>query len=348
MDQGPRFADSGYYSEEPPVFKIDFDFEASPLRDVACDVSNLSVDSFQRIFGAEQELVVPWDYRCVYCPDCLENDVREVGYPCWRKSWCYGTSVYCVTHEKLLAMRPSGKETGHDRAWDAFKHHPSESETPHGRTGWFSPNGAAYRNKLAIRVQRWLQSLARAAHVVLPGTNDRVSALSVKTAALAMYSILLRQHTRYSTGGYAKTLVRTRRPELSAANKHLADRLKTGIYESSPYERMCALLLVGSLFGLIKPLETVRLQALARAANSQWPTNVRRIGQLAMTFKNPDEYLLIRTLFLGVDRKVMVHISAFIDGLERSTLSMREFRKNPAAGCSAGTALWERWLVPPS
>lgn len=342
-----RFADSGYYHDEPPVFSKDFDFEASLMRDVARDVSNLSSDSFKRIFSADQDLVVPWDYRCVYCPDCLENDVREVGYPCWRRSWCYGTSAYCVMHDKLLETMPRGEGIGHDRAWEAFKHWIRGSEVHQGRLGWFSPIGARYRNRLALRVQRWMQSLASKTHVVLPGTQDSVSAPPVKTAAHAIYSILLRQQTRYATGGYAKTLVRARRSALNALDKHLADRLKLGIYESSPYERMCALLLVGNIFGIITPPETARLQHLAKSANSQWPTDVRRIGQMAMTFKNPEEYVLIRSLFLSVDRSIMAHIGAFIEGMEKSTLSMREIRNSHAARINAGIALWERWLISP-
>ncbi|WP_080686189.1 TniQ family protein [Pseudomonas corrugata] len=340
------FCDVGYYSDEPHVFKKDFDFEHSEMADVACYVSNLNTTYFRRYFDASQEDVTPWDYRTLYCPACLEKDIQDVGYPSWRKSWCYGTSAYCNVHGGLLKKLPD-REVSHNRAWEAFKYHSTESQAPPHRQGWFSPYGSAYRDRLAQRVQVWMQSLALQAHVLLPGMADSVPARSVKIAAHAIYSILLKQKTRFSVGGFAKTLVRTRKSEVSALNKTLADRLKLGLYESAPYERMCALLLIGILFGVIKESESARLVALANAAQSQWPTNPKRIGQHSMDFNNLEEYALVKAMFHGVDRRVMEHISGFIDGMESNTLSMRELRSTKAALNSSGRAMWERWLMMP-
>lgn len=346
VDQERLFVSSDFYTEEMPRFLPDFDFDDSKLSELVRDLSNMSRNSFRRFFGEEQGGVVPWDYRRLYCPACLERDIQQVGYPSWKKSWCYGTSAYCVEHGNFLQLlRVQNLEFG--RAWDAFKYHAAYSEPLPPSRGWFSAHGAAYRNRLAKRVQVWVQSLTRKEQLPLPGTDTLASSVPVSAAVHASYSILLRQRTRFSSGGYAKTLARRHRCEVSALNKTLPVRLKLGVYESTPYERMCALLLVGIIFGVINASESARLDELARAADSRWPTNVKRIGQQAIDFKNLEEYALIRGLFREADAPVMKHIADFIDGMETSALSIRELRSATVASGRSGRPLWERWLTVP-
>ncbi|KPZ27209.1 TniQ family protein [Pseudomonas coronafaciens] len=345
-NNGRPFSGGDFYTDEMPMFMADFDFESSQMADLARDLSKVSTDSYRRYFASKEGGIVPWDHRRVYCPACLEDDIQQVGYPSWKKSWCYGTSAYCVTHGELLKMLPM-RDLGYDRAWEAFKYHTKYSEPPSGSRGWFSAHDSAYRHLLAKRVQVWLQSLSRRGQTILPGTDTSVFGPSLAASVHATYSILLRQRTRYSTGGFAKTLVRRQRPESSALDKPLPVRLKLGVYESTPYERMCALLVVGIIFRVIKGSETARLDGLARAAGSKWPTNVRRIGQQAIDFKNLEEYVVVRKLFQGVERAVMEHIADFIDGMETNTLSMRDLRTVSTATGRSGKAMWEGWLRMP-
>lgn len=282
-------------------------------------------------FLPSNDLVVPCAMRIFYCPQCLREDVASIGFPYWRKSWTYCVSAYCFQHKRLL-MASRANANSYDRAWSAFM-----EEMPATPLGAFRLT----RDRLAIQVQRW--------YFERPGFSD----LGLEHAQSSMelfeltYSLLLKCRTRFEDGGYACSLARECRGQIIQKSLPLSERIQTGVNISLPLQRAYALILTGTILGLVSPPQITRLVRLARQSGIPWPSTPFEIGKMAILYADREEYLALRELYSGTPAHLIARCAEFIRGLEHGVYSLRDEYSSQDRKWLQGGLPHQRWLVFP-
>lgn len=91
----------------------DFDL-LSPFACTLRKLTGMSVSNLSELFSCGCSLVMPRLARCAYCYKCMEESIKEVGLPSWRKSWCCPFTPLCEKHGVMLLDGDSGAAEEYD------------------------------------------------------------------------------------------------------------------------------------------------------------------------------------------------------------------------------------------
>lgn len=297
-------------------------------------VVGASLEQFEvnlQFFVPNSDMITPFGMRRYYCPDCLEEDVAAIGFPCWRKSWTYCMTGYCLQHNRLLVMSRMSP-SDYDRAWIAFKE---------DSVGAPSNPFRLMRDRLAIRIQRW--------YFKQPGFNSLGLGHSQRSIALfdLTYSLLLKCRTRFDGGGYACALAREYRTQIVQKNLPLGERIQTGMAQAVPVQRAYALILTGMILGLTSTDHIAMFVGLAREHGISWPSTPFEIGMMAMQYASRDEYFALRRLYSATPASLVARCADFFRGLEHGVYSLRdEYSSQDREWLNSGSP-HQRWMFLP-
>jgi hypothetical protein len=80
----------------------DFNF-LSPFALELQRITQLTASDLRERFSVGGALVIPRKARSAYCYECLEDSVRQVGLPSWKRSWCSPFIPICQKHQHVLS-----------------------------------------------------------------------------------------------------------------------------------------------------------------------------------------------------------------------------------------------------
>lgn len=85
----------------------DFNF-SSPFACVLQKITGMSAIELSLLFSVGGSMVLPRSGRYSYCYRCMEDSIKNVGLPFWRKSWCCLFNPICESHGVMLLDGESG------------------------------------------------------------------------------------------------------------------------------------------------------------------------------------------------------------------------------------------------
>lgn len=305
----------------------DIDYDMKLIQDVA----NTHLAEFRikcSFFAPCIGLVVPCTLRSFYCPQCLRDDVASIGFPYWRKSWTYCVTAYCYQHNRLLTTARANTHS-YDRAWSAFK-----EDMTHSSSNAFR----SMRDRLAIQVQRWYFKRPGFCTLELENTHSTMVFFELT------YSLLLKCRTRFEDGGYACALARDYRGKIIQKSMPLRERIQTGVGISVPLQRACALILTGTILGLISPAQIAQFIKLAKDSGVPWPSSPFDIGKMTIIYAHRDEYLELRALYAATPAHVITRCAEFFRGLEHGVYALRDEHSSEDRKWLQGGSPHLRWL----
>lgn len=98
----------------------DFDFNAPEVQAfVQC--YGLSMDWIKCTFAAKSTQIIPIWFRSDYCLQCMEDSVKEVGFPVYLKSWRLLLKPFCDKHACVLRSADNYLHTAIDFSMDIFE-----------------------------------------------------------------------------------------------------------------------------------------------------------------------------------------------------------------------------------
>jgi ribosomal protein L37AE/L43A len=280
-----------------PAFEdIEFDC-ATELFNVMRATYGVDGVLMQQVFASRQSRLLHIHYRHAYCSACLKESMRRTGFPIWRQTWCYTTSAYCVDHRRVL-VRPRDTFTPERRIWDAYLYSREERPVTHSL---FDRRIAG----ITIRVQQWIESL-----VVGQALNEGVETL---------YGLLLSKRTAFAPGGIASAGFSRTKQLLCKVNLDLHERIKFGLNDSDPHQRMGALLLIGWLSGIVSPAEIVYLGHHDHCVGRTLPPSPQQLGRLVTLALSAEEVMVVREKLVKLGKISSTMMSSFLEGLDEAT-----------------------------
>lgn len=277
----------------------DAGFEA-PIKDKDFYDFFSGLDVFQinimwRVFNCQNVMLLDKGARSGYCPLCLLSDVKEIGLPCWRLSWCDVRYVYCREHNCLLSSINS-TWTLQTKSWMAFADTVNygvprgQFETPNA----MHPNLLTQLNLLISRAQEVLLRVRQSEVGVVSCMSGTDEVYSLGKIYLTIFSLLLRLRTAHIPAGVARYLLSDNYVAIDHGDFTYEECLSEGVSRSSPYQRMVALLLLGWIVGLFNEDEVKVISRIVEAARYVWPRSLKDLGRMAGYAAGGDE--IIRTL----------------------------------------------------
>ncbi|MFL1527241.1 hypothetical protein [Pseudomonas sp. O230] len=303
---------------------MEFDFDGS-LGIQLANTMQLDTRLVERCFKPSSSLLLDQRYRLSYCHLCIHSDVAFKRYPSWRKSWCYVTHPYCSIHRCLLSHM--GTENPFQKQWAAYVRGHS-GDYIEGRVRFYrgshgiSPD--QIRAWLTLRVQMWIDKLNNTDRCVLPGTNIIVDSSKMRGAVELVLRLFLVPRTDRTKSGVARELFTTGNALIVHRIFNLSERLEYGAPHSVPYERMCALLLLGITFGIFSPEEHSLLNSIILKAEF-WLPNLRDLGALSAEHVYGEEYVVLERLF-NRSNDASVFPGDFLEGIFSSMYKPENYR----------------------
>lgn len=285
----------------PPAFEdIEFDLDTKLFK-LVHDTYGTGAAVLRKQFAARQSGLLEIHFRHTYCSACLLESMVTTGFPIWRQSWCYKTSVYCVEH-RLPLMRPRDTFTPERRIWDAYLYSAGERT---GQSSLFDRRIAG----IAIRMQYWIESL-------IPGqeTTEGVEAL---------YGLLLAKRTAFAPGGIASVGFSRAQQVLCRLNLDLHERIEYGLNDSHPYQRMGALFLIGWLCGLVSAAELAYLGRYDHCVRRTLQPSGQQLARLVLLELSAEETAFFRDKLVKLEAVSSNMMSSFLEGLDGATLRSR-------------------------
>lgn len=298
---------------------MEFDFESPYLTDFLSS-AGLSTCRIRDLFSPSDDLLLSPAYRTAFCHGCIYSDVVQNRFPSWRKSWCYIARPYCPEHHCLLRFMNGHR--GCDKQWDAFTNRDlgefmpgrlrRRSKADHGVAE------SAIRARLTLRVQIWVQKVyGSAADISCRGVGPIDNQL-MRTAIELMLKLTLIHRTRRGHAGIAKVAFSSFYPPLDHEDRDLPARLNNGAPNSVPYERMCALWLLGQIFKVFTAAEAALLHGMVHDAEFVLPATQSELGEMCASSLVEGESDVLSELISGLN---VGHIfdPAFLEGLVGAT-----------------------------
>ncbi|WP_188982105.1 TniQ family protein [Pseudomonas matsuisoli] len=224
---------------------VNFDFNTeNALALKLVEYYNMPKRVLSGVFGSHGEPVLA-PYSCTaYCPECMENDVKNYGLPAWRKNWCYVHAPICRFHRSLLLTTSDFQYTKAFSAYaDQIPLEPDANKSNMLET--------AIRNRLAYRVQIWLSKL----YTIIYYNSSTNSHCEIINCIEIILKRILRMPSPRFPGGLADNLFSPRYSRGLADYYTLNQLEDLGWVMSSPRLRMGALLVLGYLVGLFSKAE---------------------------------------------------------------------------------------------
>ncbi|WP_160105596.1 hypothetical protein [Pseudomonas izuensis] len=299
-----------------PGLSMEFDFHESRGLALAREL-HLDVCIIEKIFRPTSTLLLSPNYRTAYCHLCIQSDVLQKRFPSWRKSWCYVTQPYCPIHWCLLSFIDGYPIL--DKQWNAYVRG-NLGDYYQGRKGssytrrhmhGLPPNNI--RAWLTLRVQMWINKIDRTRFCVLPGTDVLVDSIQLTSAVNFILRLFLVPRTDRNSSGVAKELLTAANPLIVHKVLDFKDRLDYGASNSVPYERMCALLLLGKIFNIFSPKEHSMFKKIVLDSEFDFPDS-KTLGELSAGHVHAVEYSTLERQLGSLD-VVSDYLSDFIEGV---------------------------------
>lgn len=294
----------------------DFDFGAPFARSVI-QAAGLERTFLEGFFGPRSDWILPWESRGHYCYECLCEDVAEHRLPCWRKSWCYVITTHCERHKSQLSVSsPARARARIDKGWYAFsKHlpHVGFNQATHGR--WLDHPLDRARSILARKVTKWFLR-APSVH------KDTYSDVEVarRHCLKSLIKVFLRTPTRNSNAGLARYLFSVRPPQRSYLYAGCIKGIEQGVFESSPHERACALIMAGVMMSVFTDLEARLLNEFLQVTHPHLLDSQSSMSDIRCDIDTRSDYYYVRSLFSGLPISVLEMIREFIEAIEQDCL----------------------------
>lgn len=294
---------------------VEFDFNESPGTEIA---SRLGFNKKYLItfFGHRSNFLLSPSYRVAYCHLCIASDVRGKKFPAWRKSWCYITDTYCVRHHCLLSHIDEFKTV--DKQWGAFVTGNVGDYIQGRRSSYYRHQHGLAPSKarawLTLRVQKWVHNLYLESRSILFGKKNSVTHNSMINAVYFMLRMLLSPKTDRAPAGVARDIFTNVCPVTVHKPLLLPERLRYGAVHSVPYERMCAMLLIGVIFRVFTNAELILLNNTLEKDDFSIPNVTRDLGVLCAAHVNPDEHKDLKKLIRAMGGASCFHRD-FLNGL---------------------------------
>ncbi|WP_411960976.1 TniQ family protein [Pseudomonas mandelii] len=262
-----------YYSLDKDI-DYDFDFSSGDFF-ALCHHLQGAPDLISAYFKPDTTLLLNTVFRLSYCPLCIREDIRNYGLPVWRKTWCYVRAPFCMRHRLLLVHLSDPVPS--IKSWCAFAnrkqildpHHPYY---PRARQ-WGGVPIALLGTDLGIKVQSWLCRLRTPASYLRATDALPLSPLLVGgTEFLLQY--FLRLALPGGRGGLARTYFCSGRDRVAHGDKTFGARLSKGARESTPYQRMMAMFLLGYLFDVFSDSDLRRIQSACLFSEYPWFSSI--------------------------------------------------------------------------
>lgn len=200
-----------------------------------------------------RQYLVDWDYRRLYCAECLRSDIEIHRLPSWRKIWCRQDAVQCQIHrcdlDTLLEIPRISK------VWDAFV---QSANTVKPRGPWDEPRFNRFRSLCCSKIHCWLADLRTC------------NSLTEYRLFHRLYSIFVQAPYRGTGGGAARlyftgTFARRRTSELAS----LEESLRLGVMTAESSVRFGGLLFAGALMDVFSESMLFAVESYS-SANTQW------------------------------------------------------------------------------
>lgn len=102
------------------VNDYDFDF-TSPGVQAFAQCYDISIDWIKRTFAPEGNQIIPVRFRSDYCLQCMEQSVKDVGFPIYLKSWRLLLKPFCEKHGCVLRSADNYLHAAIDFSMDVFE-----------------------------------------------------------------------------------------------------------------------------------------------------------------------------------------------------------------------------------
>lgn len=269
---------------------LEFDFNDDITKSL---LSNLNIDLglAKSHFQAKTSLLLHPAFRFAYCHQCARTDVQAKRFISWRKSWCYVGYVYCDTHKCLLSYIKNGDEVL--KQWHAFaegelgEYTQGRVASYHRRNHGIPPSRA--RGWLTLKVQKWINRLYTSPLCLASQTRGNLNASDILKAVHLTLSLLLTPRTESRVPGAALSIFTAAIPVIVHKDLDLQERLDHGAAHSVPYERMCALLLLGIALNIFNSHELALLSNIVSDAEFSMPDSIG-VAALAAEHVHISEY----------------------------------------------------------
>lgn len=292
---------------------MEFDFNESRGLELASELQ-LDIYVTRKLFKPLPTPLLTPQHRVAYCHLCIRSDVSQKRYPSWRKSWCYVTHPYCSVHRCLLSYIDRCEII--DKQWGAYVSNaigdyvPGRLKSCYKRKPGIFPRDS--RAWLTLRVQKWIEMLHKRNSCALPGTNIVVETSKIITAVDLIIRIFLIPRTRRYSSGVASLLSDAYTTIVHHKN-HLSERIEYGAPNSVPYERMCALLLLGVIFKIFSQKELSLLHRLVSLSEFNIP-DFRVLGKLITGCVDIHENEMLVSLLNNLG-EISLFLREFIEGV---------------------------------
>ncbi|WP_346780108.1 TniQ family protein [Pseudomonas sp. MPFS] len=210
---------------------IDFVTAEKKLREAGYETNSLILEI---VFGPQGKRFVEWNFRRLFCVECLRQDVSEGRLPIWRKSWCYEFASDCFVHRKQLDSLVAPLR--YSKAWDAFVQHCKSNA-----------NRISSADIFFARLRA--STLSRIAKAAENGTAEDHYDLSSLLSRLTC--ILLQAPFKGTHGGSARIHFQARRGIQFAAPNSLLESFSVGAATADSSSRIGGMVIASTLLGII-------------------------------------------------------------------------------------------------
>lgn len=121
----------------------DFDFK-SPGVQAFAQCYDISIDWIKRTFAPEGNQIIPVWFRSDYCLQCMEESVKDVGFPIYLKSWRLLLKPFCEKHGCVLRSADNYLHTAIDFSMDIFEFDSGRQQELKRQAEWFERDSSVH------------------------------------------------------------------------------------------------------------------------------------------------------------------------------------------------------------
>ncbi|WP_455884025.1 TniQ family protein [Pseudomonas protegens] len=288
-----RFSCRIHLGDRPSRWWDDMDLKyVDPDTEIPMAIARLKVAGFevrpqalQAHFVMQSGRPVAWNYRRLYCPECLRENVAMGQLPMWKKSWCYEEASVCTVHGRYLEVLDDC--TRYSKAWDAFVAHCNTMA-----------NRASKASPLLQRLQSTTMSIITSSF----GDGNGSTQNGVHNLFCRLYRIFLQAPYKGSLGGIARVHFSTERSRRFIEPKNLEHSFLIGPSTADSTSRFGSAMLTGALLGIVSESRYSAFARIHAAASYNYllPQDLHRAAKFPQLDKRG--YVILHSLLGTISR----------------------------------------------